>query len=326
MNKDYYIFSNGRLRRKENTVYFEDTEGNLKLIPIETVEKIHVFGEVDLNNKFLSFIATHGAIINFYNYYGYYVGSFYPKKKNVSGFLLVKQADNYSNFEKRLYLAKCFVESAAYHIVRNLKEYQNTDEEIERINLERENIKKVKDIDELMGCEGRIRKIYYSAFNKILKNDFGFESREKRPPNDPVNALISFGNMQMYTTVLGEIYKTQLDPTISYLHEPSTKRFSLSLDIAEIFKPLIVDPVIFRLVNNRIITKDDFDYEDDFCFLNDNGKKKFIKEYEEKLHTTIKHRKLNRSVSYKGFILLECYKLIKHLLGDEIYKPLKAWW
>ncbi|SEF76801.1 CRISP-associated protein Cas1 [Caloramator fervidus] len=326
MNKDYYIFSNGRLRRKENTVYFEDTEGNLKLIPIETVEKIHVFGEVDLNNKFLSFIATHGAIINFYNYYGYYVGSFYPKKKNVSGFLLVKQADNYSNFEKRLYLAKCFVESAAYHIVRNLKEYQNTDEEIERINLERENIKKVKDIDELMGCEGRIRKIYYSAFNKILKNDFGFESREKRPPKDPVNALISFGNMQMYTTVLGEIYKTQLDPTISYLHEPSTKRFSLSLDIAEIFKPLIVDPVIFRLVNNRIITKDDFDYEDDFYFLNDNGKKKFIKEYEEKLHTTIKHRKLNRSVSYKGFILLECYKLIKHLLGDEIYKPLKAWW
>lgn len=326
MNKDYYIFSNGRLRRKENTVYFEDTEGNLKLIPIETVEKIHVFGEVDLNNKFLSFIATHGAIINFYNYYGYYVGSFYPKKKNVSGFLLVNQADNYSNFEKRLYLAKCFVESAAYHIVRNLKEYQNTDEEIERINLERENIKKVKDIDELMGCEGRIRKIYYSAFNKILKNDFGFESREKRPPKDPVNALISFGNMQMYTTVLGEIYKTQLDPTISYLHEPSTKRFSLSLDIAEIFKPLIVDPVIFRLVNNRIITKDDFDYEDDFCFLNDNGKKKFIKEYEEKLHTTIKHRKLNRSVSYKGFILLECYKLIKHLLGDEIYKPLKAWW
>ncbi|MCX7904256.1 MAG: type I-B CRISPR-associated endonuclease Cas1b [Caloramator sp.] len=326
MNKDYYIFSNGRLRRKENTIYFEDAEGNLKLIPIETVEKIHVFGEVDLNNKFLSFVASHGSIINFYNYYGYYVGSFYPKKKNVSGFLIVKQAENYSDFERRLFLAKCFVESAAFHIVRNLKEYQDTEEEIDKINRERENIKTAKDIDELMGCEGRIRKTYYSAFNKILKSDFGFESREKRPPKDPVNALISFGNMQMYTTVLGEIYKTQLDPTISYLHEPSTKRFSLSLDIAEIFKPLIVDPVIFRLINNRIITKDDFEYEEDFCFLNDSGKKKFIKEYEEKLHTTIKHRKLNRSVSYKGFILLECYKLIKHFLGDEIYKPLKAWW
>lgn len=326
MNKDYYIFSNGRIKRKDNTVYFEDTEGNLKLIPIETIEKIHIFGEVDLNNKFLNFISNYGVIINFYNYYGFYVGSFYPKKKNVSGFLLVKQAENYSIFENRLYLAKCFIESAAFHIVRNLKEYKDTEEEIDRINKERENIKASDDIDVLMGCEGRIRKTYYSAFNKILKNDFGFNSREKRPPKDPINALISFGNMQMYTTVLAEIYKTQLDPTISYLHEPSTKRFSLSLDISEIFKPLIVDPVIFKLINNRVINSDDFNYEDSFCFLNDNGKKKFIKEYEEKLHTTIKHRKLKRSVSYKGFILLECYKLIKHFLGDETYKPLKAWW
>ncbi|KRQ85887.1 CRISPR-associated endonuclease Cas1 [Caloramator mitchellensis] len=326
MNKDYYIFSNGRLKRKENTVYFEDTEGNLKLLPVETVEKIHIFGEVDLNNKFLSFISSYGTIINFYNYYGFYMGSFYPRKKNVSGFLLVKQAEYYSKDEKRLYLAKCFVESASFHILRNLREYKNTEGEIERINKEKENIYKAQGIDELMGTEGRIRKIYYEAFNKMLKNGFELSSREKRPPKDPVNAMISFGNMQMYTTVLGEIYKTQLDPTISYLHEPSTKRFSLSLDLAEIFKPLIVDPVIFKLINNRVITKEDFDYEEEFCFLNDNGKKKFIKEFEEKLHTTIKHRKLNRSVSYKGFIILECYKLIKHLLGDEIYKPLKAWW
>jgi CRISPR-associated protein Cas1 len=80
-----------------------------------------------------------------------------------------------------------------------------------------------------MGAEGRMRKIYYEAFNVILKNGFEFQKREKRPPTDPINALISFGNSLMYTTVLGEIYKTQLDPTVSYLHEPSTKRFSLSL-------------------------------------------------------------------------------------------------
>jgi len=326
MNKDYYIFSNGRLRRKENNVYFEDENENRKFIPVETIEKIHIFGEIDLNNRFLSFIASHGVILNFYNYYGYYIGSFYPRKKNVSGFLLVKQAENYSDNAKRLYLAKCFVESATYHIIRNLREYKQTEEEIQKIELERFNIGTARDIETLMGIEGRIRNIYYSAFGKILKNDFNFEGRNKKPPKDPVNTLISFGNTQMYTTVLGEIYKTQLDPTISYLHEPSTKRFSLSLDIAEIFKPLIVDPVIFRLVNNRVINENDFDYEEDFCFLNDSGKKKFIKEYENKLHTTVKHRKLNRSVSYKGFILLECYKLIKHFLGDDIYKPLKAWW
>jgi len=326
MSKDYYIFSNGRLQRKDNTVYFEDTDGNVKYIPVENVEKIHIFGETELNNKFLNLITKFGIMLNFYNYYGYYIGTFYPRKKNVSGFLLVKQADNYTDNVKRLYLAKCFVESSAYHIIRNLRSHNIDGGELEKINSERENISKTMDIKELMGCEGRIRKNYYSVFNKILKNNFLLNSREKRPPKDPVNALISFGNMQMYTTVLGEIYKTQLDPTISYLHEPSTKRFSLSLDIAEIFKPLVVDAVIFKLINNKMITKSDFDMDTDFCFLNDNGKKKFIKEYEEKLHTTIKHRKLNRNISYKGFILLECYKLIKHLINDETYKPLKAWW
>lgn len=130
----------------------------------------------------------------------------------------------------------------------------------------------------------------------------------------------------MYTMVLGEIYKTPLDPTISYLHEPSSKRFSLSLDISEIFKPLIVDSVIFSMINKNMIRKEDFDFEDHICYLSEVGKKKFIKEYENKLSTTVKHRRLNRSVSYKGLIRLECYKIIKYIIEDEKYKPLKAWW
>lgn len=130
----------------------------------------------------------------------------------------------------------------------------------------------------------------------------------------------------MYTTVLGEIYKTQLDPTISFLHEPSTKRFSLSLDIAEIFKPLIIDPIIFSLINNRIIQHKDFDIEEGICFLNDDGRKKFITEYEKKMGVTIKHRTLKRKVSYRMFIRLESYKLIKHFIDDKNYKALKAWW
>jgi len=146
------------------------------------------------------------------------------------------------------------------------------------------------------------------------------------PPKDPINALMSFGNSIMYTNVLKEMYKTQLDPTVSFLHEPSSKRFSLSLDIAEIFKPLIIDPIIFSLVNNRRLAKNDFVYEDEICYLSEGGKKKFLADFESKMNTTIKHRKLNRQVSYKYFIRLECYKLIKHLIGDEKYKALKAWW
>jgi CRISPR-associated protein Cas1 len=130
----------------------------------------------------------------------------------------------------------------------------------------------------------------------------------------------------MYTAILGELYQTQLDPTISYLHEPSTKRFSLILDISEIFKPLIVDSIIFALINNRRLNNSDFDTLEEVCFLNEKGKKKFLTEFENKMSTSIKHRKLNRSVSYRQLIKLEAYKIIKHLIKDEKYKPLKAWW
>ncbi|WZL74336.1 type I-B CRISPR-associated endonuclease Cas1b [Clostridiaceae bacterium 35-E11] len=327
MGRDYYIFSNGRLKRKDNTIYFVGCEGTKRSLPVEQIDRLHLYGEIDLNSKLLNYLSKYGLLLNFYNYYGFYSGTYYPRKKNVSGFLLVKQAQYYSDHTKRMYMAKCFVDSAAFHILRNLRRYKEaTQDFIDTIEIERKNINKAQKIDELMGVEGRIRNIYYQAFNKILKNDFKILKREKRPPTDPVNALISFGNSLMYTTVLGEIYQTQLDATISYLHEPSTKRFSLCLDISEIFKPLIIDAVIFSMLNNRMIRQDDFNIEEGICFLNEEGRKKFIKEYEKKLSTTIKHRKLNRKVSYKGLIKLECYKMIKYFIDDEVYIPLRAWW
>ena len=328
MARDYYIFTNGRIKRKENTIYFENGEGVRKAIPIEEVERIHIFGEVDFNTKFLNYISKYSILINIYNYYGFYSGTYYSRKKNVSGLVLVNQSRIYLDNRLRINVAKKFIDSANHHMLRNLRRHSNvTKEYIEKIENEREIMNKANSIYEVMGAEGRARKIYYEAINTFLKGDFQMIKREKRPPTDPINALISFGNSLMYTTVLGEIYKTQLDPTISYLHEPSTKRFSLSLDISEIFKPLIIDSIIFTLINKNMITIKDFNiFEDGICMLNENGKKKFISEYDKKLSTSIKHRSLNRKVSYRSLIKLECYKIIKMAVENEEYKPLKAWW
>lgn len=124
-----------------------------------------------------------------------------------------------------------------------------------------------------------------------------------------INSLISFGNSMMYSTVLTELYNTQLNPTISYLHEPSERRFSLSLDLSEIFKPIFVDRLIFYLVNKKMITEKDFNQELNCCLLNDNGRNKFIKEYNKRLEKTIKHKDLKKNVSYQRLIRLEAYKL-----------------
>lgn len=326
MSENYYILLNGRIKRHENTLYFENSEGEKRPIPIEMTKTIHVFGEVDINTKALNFLSKNEVELHYYNYYGFYSGSILPRKSYVSGNLLIKQVQNYLDQTKRFYLAYCFVDSAIFHILRNLREHKEAEEFVTSIEKEKQSLAITKTIQELMGVEGRIRNLYYQAFNTFLKEDFNIEKREKNPPSNPLNALISFGNSLMYSTVLSEIYHTQLDPTISYLHEPGERRFSLCLDISEIFKPLIIDSIIFKLINNNQIKLEHFDQDLNYCYLNNEGRKIFLKEYEQKLNTTIYHRKLNRNVSYKGFIRHECYKIIKHLLNDEVYSPLKAWW
>jgi CRISPR-associated protein Cas1 len=129
-----------------------------------------------------------------------------------------------------------------------------------------------------------------------------------------------------YSECLRAIQKTQLEPTISFLHEPGERRFSLALDLAEIFKPFLVDRVIFKVLNKKEIQEHDFEEKLNKIVLKEKGKKKFIQAFEKRLEETIKHRSLNRNVSYKHLIKLECYKLQKHLLKIDEYKPFKIYW
>lgn len=126
-----------------------------------------------------------------------------------------------------------------------------------------------------------------------------------------INTLISYANTFMYTVCLSELYVTQLNPTISYLHSASERRFSLSLDIAEVFKPLLVDRLIFSLLNKNMITEKDFDKESNFCYMRPAGQQKFLKVFHDRLEETVKHRSLGRNVSYRRLVRLEGYKLIK---------------
>lgn len=327
--KDLYLFNNGRLQRKDSTIYLLLEDGSKKTVPIEQVENLHIFSEMDFNTSFINMLNQKDVSLHFYNYYGYYSGSYVPRRKKVSGFVDVQQAANVLDMNKRMYIAQQFVYSAIHHMLRNMRRHkEEVGELISEILALKSMVADANDVQTLMGIEGKVRYTYYRSFNCIINNpDFYFNKREKRPPTDPINALISFGNSLMYTAVLSELYKTQLNPTISYLHEPGSRRFSLSLDLAEIFKPLLMDNLIFTLINKKMIRLEHFEYvEENVCFLNDVGRKIFITEFEKRMSTTVKHRKLNRQTSYRFLIRLECYKLIKHLIGDEDYKALKAWW
>jgi len=331
MGRTYYIFKSGRLRRKQNTLYLEvEGEERARPIPVEDVEQIYLFGEVDMNTKLLNFLGQKGIVVHCFNYYGFYTGSFYPRETNISGHLIVRQVEHYLDHGKRLEIAREFVLGAWHNLHRNLLYYRNrgrdVDKVVEAVEREKGSILQAATVEQLRGAEGRCRDHYYRAFNHILSLSEPFTRRVKRPPDNMINALLSFGNTMLYTAVLREIYVTQLNPTISYLHEPSARRFSLALDIAEVFKPIIVDRVIFSLLNKRTLGEADFLEEVGFTYLNEEGRKKFVREFEERLQATVKHRRLKRSVSYRQLLRLECYRLIRHLVGMERYESLKAWW
>ncbi|MBW7870360.1 MAG: type I-B CRISPR-associated endonuclease Cas1 [Flavobacteriia bacterium] len=334
MKKSYYLFNPGRLSRKDNTLKFvpidkDGNEGQVKYLPIEGIKNLYCFGALDANSAMYNFLGKSQISVHFFDYYEHYTGSFMPKDYLLSGKVLIEQTKNYTRPKLRMGIAQKFIEGAAANMLRNLKYYQGRGRDLSLHITQIENysneMKEAKTVSELMGWEGNIRQVYYKAFDKIIPN-FEMGNRTKRPPSNEVNALISFGNMMCYTLCLDQIYHTQLNPTISFLHEPGYRRYSLALDLAEIFKPILVDRLIFSLLNKNILSEKDFDKKLNYCLLNESGRKKVLRDWEDRLNQTIKHRKLNKDVSYKHLVKLEVYKLIKHIMKIEEYQPFKAWW
>jgi len=325
MKRTLYIFSDGELKREGNTLILSTSEGK-RVMPVETLESLCVFSEISLNKRFLEFLTQKQVILHFFNHYGYYVGSYYPREYMNSGLIILKQAQHFLKNEWRINLARSFVYGAIANMLFVLRTYssrgKDLKEQIASLEAQIEKIEEATDTSHLMAIEGQAKEIYYSAFDVITENeDFSFEVRSRRPPANRMNALISFGNSLLYVTALSEIYRTHLDPRIGYLHETNERSFTLNLDIAEVFKPLVVDRVIFALINRKEIKAEDFSDELEGVYLKERGRKRFIEAFEERLAETVMHKGLGRKVSYRRLIRLECYKLYRHFLEGEPYVP-----
>lgn len=325
MGSTRYITSMGELSRKDNSLCFRKNGKNV-YIPIENTKEIYCLNEVSINTKLLDFLSSNNIVVHFFNYFEGYSGTFYPKNQYNSGKLLVKQVECYNT--KRLEVAKAIVKGIGNNIREVLYHYYRHDKKevittIDWISDEFfEKVDKSTDITELMCTEGEVWQRFYKDFKYFLPKDFVMNKRVKRPPDNPINALISFGNTLLYTKTISAIFRTHLDQRISFLHEPSEGRFSLSLDISEVFKPVIVFKTIFDLVNKRKLqVEKHFDKKVNYCILNEEGRKIFIEAFEARMESVFKHPKLKRQVSYRTAIKLDCYKLIKFIMEDKEFVP-----
>jgi CRISPR-associated protein Cas1 len=317
----------GELKRKDNSIAFRNEKGNF-YIPVQDTREVYCMNEVSFNTKFLDFISRAGITLHLFNYHGNYSGTFYPKEQLISGDLCIKQALCY--IENRLKIAKSIVQAIADNIHETLYHYYRHDKKDLKPTLDwlKSEPKKFLDkditIEQIMFIEGQIWNKFYDSFKHFLSEDFLMNKRVKRPPDNPMNALVSFGNTLLYTKTISAIYTTHLNQAISFLHSPREGRFSLCLDISEAFKPVIVFKTIFDLVGRKQLqVEKHFDKSLNYALLNEDGKKIFIDAFETRLNETFMHPKLKRKTTYKHCLKLEGYKLIKYIVEGKEFVPFR---
>jgi len=329
IDRDYHIINDGILTKRDYNILFDNPSGK-KYIPVETARALNIHSDVVFSSDFFRFVGTRNLAVNLFDRYGNYVGSFEPSNNGFKGRTLLKQVEIYLDPLRRLQTAKAMEIGSLHNIRANLRYYykhKKTDtlkEAVEKLSGCIAEINNCKTINDMMLVEARARELYYRMFNEILSSgEFRYTTRTKRPPKDALNALISFGNVYLYNRIATEINKTSLDIRIGFVHSTTTRNQSLNLDIADIFKPVIVDRVIFSLINLRMINVDEhFETLDNGAvYLNSSGKRLFINALDDKIYE--KQTEDNHPLSYETRIRNEVSKVFRLIIYDEKYKPYK---
>ena len=171
----------------------------------------------------------------------------------------------------------------------------------------------------LLGIEGAAARVYFSKFNGMLKTTdrtFDFRSRNRRPPRDPVNAVLSFLYAMLTKQVMFTTAIAGFDPFLGFYHRPKYGRPALALDLAEEFRPIIADSVALKLINNGELKAGDFIQADEAVALTNEGRKRVISAFEQRMETTIIHPLLGESISYRRIVEVQARLLSRHLLGE----------
>lgn len=299
-------------------------------IPVETCGSINIYSKITFGSAFFEYANQKHLMVNLFDKYGEYVGGFCTASHYEAGKTMLKQAEIYNNSQKRLEIAKS-MELASLHNHRENLRYYNKRKNVEvlktaidQMTEQMSEMKKCRDMEQLLLIEARAKQKYLQALDTMIHDEeFIFEKRTRRPPQNPLNALISFGNVFLYRRIATEIHKTALDIRIGFVHATNNRSESLNLDIAEIFKPIIVDRAIFTAIHNmEIRAEEHFAKEGEKgIYLNKEGKRIFIRELERKLYQKISVD--GKRITYDTLIRNEIKKVLHMVQKGEKYKPFK---
>ncbi len=315
MREHVYLVSSGIVYRDRNTLV---VAGEEKIVlPVKRIASLHIYGNVSVSSPTLSLLSKHGIPMYFFSKNYRYLGTFIPSEWRENGKVLLAQVKNY--FERRLEIAKVFLESLRNSMLIFIKNHYNPNIAREIRNIDLGN---AASIPELMGLESVMWKWFYGLLREEL--DFlNFDSRVYRPPKDNGNAVLSFVNSLLYGNVTHEIYNAGLFPSIGFLHEVDERKHALVLDVADIFKPLISAHVL--LVADRCLQPGDFQKVKSGVYLSKGGVKKIIDLFEGRIRTVVNVKKLRKAASIRTAIRSFCVHLRDCLVRGKKLEPYVPW-
>lgn len=322
------IVSSGILRQRDFSAIFEAEDATAS-IPTRATDIINIYSSVVLDSNFLQHAMKNNITVNLFDQQDHLIGRFLPNHPLHSPQVPHRQLLSYYDEKKRVALAKKFVLASIHNCRLNIRYYNKQassplyDTALNDIKAAERAIKVCKEYEDLLLLEAQVREHYYGCFDSFLSDSsFRFDSGSRRPPKNEINAMLSFGNVLLYNLIATEINKTPLDIRVGFLHATNRRPESLNLDVAETYKPLIVDRTVFSMVNLKSIRPTDFDRRPDgSVYLNANGKRAFLRAFYSKLDTSISVK--GNKLTYRQIIAEDVRSLVRHFRQQEPYTPFK---
>jgi CRISPR-associated protein Cas1 len=320
-----YLVEQGTTLRKEGETLVVVREGEtLARVPLLRVEQVVVFGNVQLTTPVLGTLLRRGIDTVFLSVEGRYYGRLLARESRF-GELRLRQMEAAREHSRRLALARRFAWGKVANERTMLLRYardrkvESLDGAVRGMAESLERLERAEHLGGVIAAEGYGTALYFRAFREMLRQELGFTTRARRPPPDPVNALLSFGYTLLLHSVQAAVQTVGLDPYIGFLHALVYSRPALPLDLMEEFRPVIVDSIVLRLVNTRRLREEHFSrlVEGPGVYLTEEGKRRFLEQYEERLNTKILYPRTGEQVTYRRCLELQARQLARVLLSRE---------
>ena len=310
-------------------IYVRSKDGEKQQVRMIDISEIAVFGNVQISSQAIRKLCDANVPICYFSYGGWFVGITHGMShKNVE--LRIRQHETGRNKKESMKIARQMVYGKIRNSITMLRRnnQESPTDILDEMGSLADQAKNSTHYERLLGIEGLAARKYFENFNGMIRSDvveFSFTDRNRRPPADHVNAILSFMYALLVRQVMVTVFKVGFDPYLGFLHMPKYGKPSLALDIMEEFRPILADSASITVINNGEITKEDFVETGFGTNLNETGRKKVIRAYERRLDTTVRHDILGYSASYKRIIETQSRILARHITGEiPQYIPFKT--